>query len=253
MITCLTVTRPGRTEFLSRAVSDFARQTFSDRELLIVHDGDSVFDAEVMRLAASHPDATIRVVDAPGGLSLGAMRNLSVAEAAGDHVCQWDDDDRNHPLRLELQWQALTAERADFCFLSDQLHLFADESRLYWDNWDNDAYPMNFVQGTLLGNKRLMPRYPDARRGEDTDVMLQMLRAGCTVARVRDAGWAYVYVFHGANAWERRHHEAIVQAKGFGAARLLAREAILRRRLPEYSPSLGSLAIPCGNTFIRIG
>ncbi len=251
MISCLTITQAGRSDILARAVADFARQTFAERELLIVHDGGAAFDAEVQVLAAANPAAPIRVFSAPPGLSLGALRNLSVDQAAGDYVCQWDDDDRYHPQRLEIQWQALHKENAEFCFLCDQLHLFADDARLFWDDWNNDAYPMNFIQGTLLGRKELMPRYPDARRGEDTDLMLQLLRAGHPIARVRDAGWAYVYVFHGGNAWEKQHHAAIAQAKGLSPARLLAREAVLRKRLPEYQPPLGALEMPCGNGVIR--
>jgi hypothetical protein len=127
MISCLTVTRETRFRSLELAVGDFARQTWAERELVIVHDGDAAFDVKLKRLAAAH-DA-----------------------ARGETVCQWDDDDRYHPRRLEFQFAAMRVENSEFCFLTDQLHLFAAERTMYWDDWNLEVHPLNLVQGTLLG------------------------------------------------------------------------------------------------------
>jgi hypothetical protein len=50
MISCLCVTRGDRPGLLSEAVADFVRQTFQDRELVILHDGDDSVHAGVARL-----------------------------------------------------------------------------------------------------------------------------------------------------------------------------------------------------------
>ena len=251
MISCLTVTQPPRLDLLRRAVADFARQVYSERELLIVHDGDPRFGDEVDVLASAHPNAVIRVLAAPRGLTLGELRNAAIDGARGGFICQWDDDDRYHPLRLELQWNALMRENADCCVLSDQLHWFADCGELYWDDWDSEAYPMNFVQGTLLARKRDLPRYRALARGEDTPFMLELLAADQRIVRLRDCGWSYVYVCHGRNAWNDAHHAAISRLKHLRPARLLAREAALRTRLAEYDPPLGPLRMPCGDRLLR--
>jgi len=244
MISCLTVTRPSRLPLLELALGDFAVQTYDDAELVIVHDGDTQFDARVRALAQRHPARRIRVHAAEPGASLGTLRNLSVELAEVELVCQWDDDDRYHPLRLELQLAALREQRAEFCFLADQLHWFARAGELYWDDWDLEPYPFNFVQGTLLGRKATMPRYPELARGEDTGLVLEIVRNGSGIARLRDRGWAYVYVYHGANVFPAEHHAAISRLKRYSGARLLARERELRARLAEYAPPLGQVRMP---------
>jgi glycosyltransferase involved in cell wall biosynthesis len=244
MISCLMVTQPARLELAALAIGDFAAQTHAERELIIVHDGDSIFHAAIVARAEGAAGQPIRVVCAPAGLTLGALRNLAVAAAASDFVCQWDDDDRYHPLRLARQWQALCEARTDFCFLGDQLHWFAEWREMYWDDWDSEPYPLNLVQGTLLGRRDRMPVYPEVARGEDTGLLKQILRSDNRVLRLRDAGWCYVYVYHGANVWAIEHHAAISRAKAHGKARLFQRESILRSRLAEYVPGFGAVRLP---------
>ncbi len=238
------VTQPARIGFAAQAIVDFTVQTHRQRELVIVHDGDAELDATLSTLATKEGGAPIRVLHAGAGQTLGALRNAAIATAAGDFVCQWDDDDRYHPERLALQWQALQDASADFCFLSDQLHWFPGRGELFWDDWEGEPYPMNLIQGSLLGRRERMPRYPEIARGEDTGAVLDILRRGEKVVRLRDAGWCYVYVFHGGNVWSADHHEAISRAKAYGMARLLQRETSLRRRLAEYRPGLGRVRMP---------
>ena len=244
------VTQPSRLALAKLAVGDFLRQTHEERELVVTHDGDDACHAALSAIAAH---ASIRLVRAAPGATLGTLRNTAVEACRGDYVCQWDDDDRYHPLRIALQWQALQADRADFCFLADQLHWFPQRRELFWDDWDREAYPLNFVQGTLLGRREHLPRYPDAARGEDTHVALRILRDGHRIARLRDVGWCYVYLYHGNNAWSAAHHAAIARAKAFGQVRLLQRERVLRTRLAEYVPPLGPLRMPHENGVIEIG
>lgn len=237
LISCLTVTRPGRLALLRHCIDDFVHQTHPERELVIVHDGGPDFDASVQALTADarHPAIQVHSV---AGASLGELRNRSVALARGELICQWDDDDRYHPQRIALQYRALTEGRADFCFLQDQLHWFVASGQLSWDDWSQEAYPLDFVQGTLLGRRDRMPVYPAAVRGEDTQLCYDILRNGHRVARLKDAGWCYIYVFHGRNAFDAMHHAAITREKRMPLARLMAREGNLRERLAEYAPPL---------------
>jgi len=253
MISCLTITRAARLHLLHRAVADFARQVHRDCELLIVHDAGPAFGLELDAMARAHPHSTIRTCAAATGSTLGDLRNLAVSEACGDFVCQWDDDDRYHPLRLQLQWEALVRDNADCCFLSDQLHFFPARRELYWDDWDAEPYPMNLVQGTMLVRKEGLPRYRSLARGEDTSLALELMRSGRRIARLRDHGWAYVYTYHGGNVWDEGHHLAISRLKHLRPARLWAREAKLRARLAEYDPPIGPVQMPCGNESLAIG
>lgn len=237
LVSCITVTQPGREALLQLAISDFLRQTHSRRELLIIHDGGAAFDARLRAMAAV--DARVRVAGTPERRTLGALRNFAVERARGELVCQWDDDDRFHPLRLESQLAALESAGSDVCFLSDQLHWFADTRELAWDDWHTEAYPMNFVQGTLLARRDRLPRYPELPRGEDTGLVYALFEAGRSITRLRGVGWCYVYVCHGRNAFDHAHHAAISRMKAMSAARVLAAERVLRERIAGYEPPIG--------------
>jgi len=235
-ISCLTVTQPSRYALLEQCVRDFDAQSYPNRELLIVHDGGEHFQVALEALARKFPRSSIRMHQADGGLTLGKLRNLAVQNAEGSLVCQWDDDDRYHPLRLEIQQAELRAQNADFSFLMDQLHWFPNSQELYWDNWEVEAYPMNFIPGTLMGRKEKMPAYPDARRGEDSAVVMSLLRAECKVARIRNKGWCYTYIFHGTNTFGLEHHRAISRLKGQSALRMTMHQRMLQKRISEYTP-----------------
>jgi glycosyltransferase involved in cell wall biosynthesis len=238
MISCLTVTREARFASLEFAVADFARQTWAERELVIVHDGGEAFDAKLRALAASHDGAAVAVHREPAGQTLGELRNASVDAARGETVCQWDDDDRYHPRRLELQFAAMRVENSEFCFLTDQLHLFAADRTMYWDDWNLEVHPLNLVQGTLLGSKAApgAPYRPRARRGHTADPDSLRRGAGSRACRAR---LPVRYVFDGKNAWGYDHHATISAWKFFEARASLALEPMLRARLAEYEPPLG--------------
>ncbi|HEY1431594.1 MAG TPA: glycosyltransferase family A protein [Stellaceae bacterium] len=251
MISCLCITRGDRPDLLSDAVSDFVRQTFSDRELVILHDGDDAADARVEAIVATHAGASIRIEHAPPGQRLGGLRNLAIALARGEWICQWDDDDRYHPERLRLQWEHARSEQAAVNYLVDQLHWFPADNSLFWDDWGDEPYPMNVIQGTILARRDVMPPYPDIGRGEDTLQTHALLRAEAAskafrVSRLRGIGWCYIYRFHGGNAWDAAHHRAISAVKHLPPAKLLSRLALLRDRLKDYQPQLPSMRMQLG-------
>ena len=251
LISALTVTRDGALPRLAHALGDLARQTHAERELIVVHDAGATFHAAV-ELLVHRAGLAATVERAEPGMPLGALRNRAVALAHGELVAQWDDDDRHHPERLARQVAALAAREASFAFLTDQLHWFPDQGALYWEDWATESYPLDFVQGTLVGRRTRMPSYAGLRRGEDTALCGEIVAAGEPIARVRDAGWSYVYTFHGANAFPAGHHQAIATAKHLSPARLLARERVLRERLADYDPPLPTVIVPCGDTPLEI-
>lgn len=233
MISCLTVTRPGRLSALHRSILCFEHQTHSDRELVIVHDGDAEFDGELNRRVSEVESAT-RVVRSEPGRSLGWLRNVSIDSASGDVVCQWDDDDLYHPRRLEAQYLAMTSRDAAASFLVDQLHLFEPTGDLYWDDWVSELFPGSLIQGTLMARKGTLVPYPDLPRGEDTPLVQALAAAGHRLASLQDHGYLYVYVFDGHNAWDEGHHRSISQQKARSGPHLAMGIDELRLRLVEY-------------------
>lgn len=76
LITCVCLTMASRKDFLLRAADCFDRQTYPNRELIIVADE---------------------------ALTVGEKRNMGCQRARGSLIAIWDDDDVSGPHRLEIQ------------------------------------------------------------------------------------------------------------------------------------------------------
>ena len=244
MISCLMVTQSGRENQVTAAMECFARQTFEQKQLIVVHDGPVAFDQFLRNLADDRPDLDIRIFAVETGHTLGALRNIAVQAADHPLVCQWDDDDLYHPERLAVQYQAMQRDRSDFCFLTDQLHLFSDQAYLFWDDWSQETYPGNLIEGTLMGSKEHLGRYPEIPRGEDTELVHRLVTEGQKVTALGQHAWLYIYVYHGSNAWAADHHKAISWAKRLDGADLAERLDRLRQELVAYQLQMESVALP---------
>jgi glycosyltransferase involved in cell wall biosynthesis len=123
-----------------RSVRCFAKQTYPRAELVIVSAGDRAYRRALEQHLDNH-GISGRIVTANAASSLGALRNLSLDAAAGDIICQWDDDDCYHPDRILRQFEQMTQQAAQACFLTDNLHLLEPDRHLYWIDWTQGARP----------------------------------------------------------------------------------------------------------------
>ncbi len=234
LVSCLMVTQPGREALLADSLACLGRQSYPDIELVVVHDGGDAFHATVGELAGNAPVQGLRLVRADAGLTLGALRNIAIDNARGDLLCQWDDDDLYHPRYIERMGERLAETGSEFCLMTSQLHLYRGRRLLFWEDYTAMPVPRRFIEGTLFGRRRSMPRYPERGLGEDTAVLERILGRGARVAGLEDAGWLRMYTWHGGNAWDFRHHADITRAQRRGAGFLLARAELLKRVLGEY-------------------
>lgn len=147
LVTCLCLTMAGRSEFLKRAVACFARQTYANRELLIV--ADSIEDGTVaMDAAGMVPAGTGISVYVPlQKSSIGRKRNLGCGSAEGEIICHWDDDDYSAPSRIEKQVKRIQESKA--CVTASDTMFFTDGS-----DWWKFHYPEGFAAGTSLMFRR---------------------------------------------------------------------------------------------------
>ena len=77
------------------AVESFMRQTYMERQLVIVNgSGEKVTTRE-------HP--MITEVEVMAGPTIGALRNVGIEKGDGSWFVIWDDDDWSHPHRLAFQ------------------------------------------------------------------------------------------------------------------------------------------------------
>jgi glycosyltransferase involved in cell wall biosynthesis len=240
---------PERLRHVRRSIACYAQQTHANKELLIVaDDGDPGTKSAIVAHVSSLGRDDVRIVNVPGKLSLGALRNISMTSARGDVLCQWDDDDLHHPQRLELQLDALLASGRQGACLQEAMLLFTESRTLYCTNWH--ATPARSLPSTLICRRSAPIRYPetgpDCQLGEDTAVVLQLQRLdGFHV--LADCPHLYVYVCHGANSWAMDHHRMLADELAISRGLLTRREARFRAGLAAYDFGPGPVTVQGSN------
>jgi len=238
-ISCLMVTLD-RLTLAKRAIRSFALQDYPELELVIVSDGTDVFRQSLTRYVEALGLQQVKFVHpGPDRLTLGQLRNISLDHARGDIICQWDDDDYSHPLRLTVQAQHMMSNAAAACLLTDHLHFIEDQRLLCWIDWTMEGASQGAAQlapGTLMMFSDSRFRYPEngayARQGEDS-VLLEELYKTIPVAHLSGAGHYYLYQYHGDNTFSREHHYQLASCRTSNA-HLLEHASELREAARHY-------------------
>jgi glycosyltransferase involved in cell wall biosynthesis len=190
-----------RPEFALQAIRYFLAQDYPNKELVVLEDGTS-------SLAGRLPDdSRIRhVVTGAARRSIGAMRNEACQLARGDIVAHWDDDDWYGPGRLSRQVEAIRAGKADITALRDSLMLDLAAWRFWRCRPDlhRRLFVLDVHGGTLVYRRQVWTekaRFPNRSLAEDAVFLDQAVRKGARLRAV-DAEGIFLYVRHGANAWQ---------------------------------------------------
>src|SRR5262249_10313121 len=211
LVSCLMVTRD-RVALAKRSIMCFARQTYQERELVIVTDGDLRARQSLERFIAETGLEHVRLVhEKRAGLTLGQLRNVAVDAAAGEVLCQWDDDDCYHPDRIRVQMEHMVGNKARACYLTDHFQFLDDDRALVWVDWTlgGKSGKDQLLPGTVVMFKDNRFRYPEsgpfAQRGEDSALLYQIYDT-VPVAAATGLGYLYLYNYHGRNTFDRDHH-----------------------------------------------
>jgi 2-polyprenyl-3-methyl-5-hydroxy-6-metoxy-1,4-benzoquinol methylase len=162
LVSCIMPTY-NRRSFVPRAIELFLGQTYAEKELIVLDDGDD----RVADIIPARND--IRYIALPSRLNVGAKRNLACREARGDLILHWDDDDWYAPRRIETQVKALVESQADIAGL-DRLLYFDPAANLAWQY----SYPRNakrWAGGNTLCYRKAFwnsHRFPEVMIGEDS-------------------------------------------------------------------------------------
>ena len=243
-ISCLTVTKD-RLLLLKRAIQCFVNQTYPNKELIIISDGEDFFNASIQRYLneLSQENIVFKIIPNEENNSIGSLRNISWDTASGDLICQWDDDDQYHPRRLEIQYQHLIDQKAHASFLVDQLQLFWDDQILFLSEWSNNSTSIRnqLIPGTLLTYNTKEYRYPttgpNCKKGEDDYLIELMLSKGAALAGLSGEGPIYLYQFHGSNTFSKNHHMNIAMVRS-------ASEETMQQQLPSIYKALEEYILP---------
>lgn len=160
LVTCIMPTAD-REQFVPQAIEHFMRQSYPDKELLIIDDGTH----PVADLIPALP--CIRYVRLRQRASIGAKRNLACEMAKGSIILHWDDDDWMAPGWLQSQVTTLLSNDADVCGLSRVLFHAPEQGKAWQYVYDG---PQPWVCGaTLCYTRRFWEssKFPDINIGED--------------------------------------------------------------------------------------
>jgi glycosyltransferase involved in cell wall biosynthesis len=243
LVSCIMPTGDRRA-FVAQSLRRFAEQDYPHRELIVVDDGEDPVEDLVSEAAASPPSGTarIRYLRTPRRTSIGSKRNIACAEARGEIIVHWDDDDWYAPDRLSVQAAPILAEQADLTGFENSYTLELPAARFWTIHpaLHRRMFVGDVHGGTLAYRRALYERgfrYPPANLAEDAAFIKQALRAGLRLVRLPNPG-TFVYVRHGANAWrfqsgqfiDRGGWQLVDPPATFSVEALAAYEEIARAR-----------------------
>lgn len=196
LVSCLMVTR-GNPDLVRLSLKCFLSQTYPNRELVIVTERPT---AELVELVQAAQGPAVRLEVAPAGLTLGDLRNFSIARSRGAIVCQWDDDDLHDPERLATSIRVLQEQKCAAVFLNQWIIWWPARQLLVLSK-------KRIWEGSMVAWKNHCAIYPARTRGEDTHFVNNMASRSKVVSLRAPA--LYCYVVTGQNTWNTAHFEAL--------------------------------------------
>ncbi len=189
---------------LARAVACFKMQSYPNKELIVVYEEDDQPTAGYVR-QCNDKEVFFLCVRTASGYTLGELRNIGIEKAAGEFICQWDDDDWYHSGRLERQYNELLRNNRHGAVLTHWMVYDAVRKNAYISN-------QRIWEGSILCRKAtmLLKPYESKRIGEDT-ATTDYLAAENHLHLIDDQPGLYIYIYHGNNTWNADHWEYIFE------------------------------------------
>jgi glycosyltransferase involved in cell wall biosynthesis len=133
-------------------------------------------------------------------LTLGELRNISISEADGEYIGQWDSDDWFHSNRIKCQMDYIFAMHKPICFLTYWIMHDALTRRSYLSR-------KRLWEGTIVCRKDVLLtsnlKYPGLERLEDFKLVENLLPYN--IIYPADIPNLYIYIYHGENTWDYDH------------------------------------------------
>lgn len=174
-----------------RSIESFLQQTYPNKHLIIVNDGDYSF--------GNLNSDIITEIKLDKKYVLGALRNIGFQHIPEDAIyIQWDDDDWHHPELMEKQYKYMTARRADGCILRHEV-VYCFKNNIAWI-----SAPRAGVMGTIMCKRKSNVFYPELIKSED-NVFLKEYKKKYKLVVWRNPAYYYLRFVHGHNTWDEQH------------------------------------------------
>ena len=188
LISCLCPTR-NHPRILKKAIDCFNNQTYSNKELVLVANEDSPYIEDIKKFTNNN----IKLFFAPKNSIMGAIRNISVDNARGEYIAQWDDDNVHHANRLTAQYNHVKRFDKQACFLRRVLvhDIITGDKGI--------TKPGRGIESTIVALKKDLPRYNNnTQYAEDLPARIFFQSNGKSATL--DEPQLYIYNIHNNNS-----------------------------------------------------
>lgn len=171
-----------RPENVIHILTQFARQSIENRELILITHGYELKQARLHELCLdlNIDPSTVTQLEAPQSWSLGNCLNAAVSQSSGDFIAKFDDDDYYLPHYLEDMRNAVMYSGADLVGKQAAYAYVEEADALVLRRPNQEHLWTNFVAGpTLFGPRETFRRHPfeDRTTGEDTAFLKSIIAA----------------------------------------------------------------------------
>jgi glycosyltransferase involved in cell wall biosynthesis len=152
------------------AIQCFREQTYPYKELILVNNARTQFDASELNIRA---ERDVFLIDTPNEVSAGMAKNIGIRAANGQILAQFDCDSWHDPQRLEAQIATLAENEAHVCLLSSTLLFSFISGRASLNINDKEA-----ALSTMIFLRPADIDYPDAEKNEEYGMLDRLVQAG---------------------------------------------------------------------------
>ncbi len=169
------VNNPNQSE-LYKCIECFKKQTYANKELIIINNADSQFQASNVNIDF---ETNVFLVDTPKRLEAGHARNYAISAANGQILAQFDYDSWHDPSRLETQILALAQNQAHVCILTSVFGYSynSGHARLIEN-------PKKAILNTMVFIRPSNIDYPKVEKYEEFGLLNKMINAGYKVISI---------------------------------------------------------------------
>lgn len=203
LISCIMLTR-NRFKLFKLAVQDFINQTYEFKELVIVNNGNIIYQLRVDRFLKKI-NANIKHIKIKHK-TIGEMRNIGIQNSNGEYLVIFDDDDYHHPDRLKYQIDICLRSNVDATLLKN-----------FIATYKNDRYLCSIthgLEGTMLfKNPNDSIKYSGINQGEDTFFRKSLVENKYNIIVLDNPHEFYEYRFHGNNTVSLKHFKSIIDTR----------------------------------------
>lgn len=148
------------------AINCFKKQTYSYKELIIINNSKTHFEAVSLNIKA---ERDVFMVDTPFLCSAGMARNYGISASNGRILAQFDADCWHAPNRLETQIATLAENQAHIAILDRTLSYSFLSGRASYNTNDKKA-----ILNTMVFVRPAQIDYPNTEKQEELGLLTKM-------------------------------------------------------------------------------